>query len=139
MSDTGNKDFAPTKDEAPAPTKTQGASDVTPKRKFSSRSTATAAQLARIIDALRISSKTTDDLRQLGIYQVSARVHYLRAAGYNIETTLFDGFAADGYSHARMARYTLLGDPEPAVCVSHADVSGQVALDMGVTDGERPQ
>lgn len=76
------------------------------------KSTATAAQECRILADLRISPKTTDDLRRLGVYQVSARIWGLRAKGYNIETTLFDGYAADGYSHTRMARYTLLSEPE---------------------------
>ena len=76
------------------------------------KSTATAAQEMRIVEGLRISPKTTDDLRRLGVYQVSARIWGLRAKGYNIETVLFDGYAADGYSHARMARYTLLAEPE---------------------------
>lgn len=76
------------------------------------KSTATAAQELRIVEGLRISPKTTDDLRRLGVYQVSARIWGLRAKGYNIETALFDGYAADGYSHARMARYTLIGEPE---------------------------
>ena len=76
------------------------------------KSTATAAQERRILDALRISPKTTDDLRGLGVYQVSARIWGLRAKGIDIETTLFDGYAADGYSHTRMARYTLLSEPE---------------------------
>ncbi|HRN77301.1 hypothetical protein [Ottowia sp.] len=31
--------------------------------------------------------------------------------GYNIETELYDGWAADGYSHQRMARYELVGEP----------------------------
>lgn len=76
------------------------------------KSTATAAQELRILEGLRTSPKTTDDLRRLGVYQVSARIWGLRAKGYNIETTLFDGYAADGYSHTRMARYTLLAEPE---------------------------
>lgn len=76
------------------------------------KSTATAAQEHRILDGLRVSPKTTDDLRRLGVYQVSARIWGLRAKGYNIETVLFDGYAADGYSHTRMARYTLLAEPE---------------------------
>ena len=81
-------------------------------RAASAKSTATAAQEMRIIEGLRISPKTTDDLRRLGVYQVSARIWGLRARGYNIETVLFDGYAADGYSHTRMARYTLLAEPE---------------------------
>lgn len=76
------------------------------------KSTATAAQELRILEALRISPKTTDDLRQIGAYQVSARIWGLRAKGHNIETTLFDGYAADGMRHFRMARYTLVSEPE---------------------------
>lgn len=84
--------------------------------KFSDKSTRAEAQQQRIIAALRSGPKTTDDLRALGCYQVSARVHALRhRLGYEIQTDLFDGYAADGYSHARMARYTLVGEPEGAV------------------------
>ncbi|RYF61669.1 MAG: hypothetical protein EOO27_00915 [Comamonadaceae bacterium] len=75
------------------------------------RSTQTEAQIRRIVAALRTGPKTTDDLRKLGVYQTSARIWGLRARGYNIVTDLFDGYAADGYSHARMARYTLVNEP----------------------------
>lgn len=77
-----------------------------------SKSTGTEAQLRRILAALKIGPKTTDELRALGVYQVSARIWGLRAQGYNIITDLFDGYAADGYAHARLARYTLVGEPE---------------------------
>ena len=76
------------------------------------RSTGTAAQERRIVAALRRGPKTTDDLRALGCYQTSARVFSLRAKGYIIVTELFDGYAADGYAHRRMARYTLVGEPQ---------------------------
>ena len=78
------------------------------------KSTQTAAQQRRIIAALHAGPKTTDDLRALGIYQTSARIWGLRAMGWNIETELFNGYSVDGYSHARMARYTLIGEPEQA-------------------------
>ena len=78
-----------------------------------SKSTATAAQQKRIVEALRTGPKSTDQLRALGCYQVSARIHGLRHRhGYEIETALFDGYAADGYSHARMALYTLACEPD---------------------------
>lgn len=78
------------------------------------RSTETEAQEHRILAALRSGPKTTDQLRKLGCYQVSARVWSLRhKKGYEIDTELFNGFAADGYSHARMARYTLVSEPLP--------------------------
>lgn len=71
------------------------------------RDTSTGAQLRRILESLRLSPKTTDQLRALGVYQVSARIFGLRALGHSITTELFDGYAADGMHHARMARYTL--------------------------------
>lgn len=74
--------------------------------------TATEAQERRIIAALRRGPKTTDQLRALGCYQVSARIHTLRhRRGFEISTELFNGYSVDGYSHARMARYTLIGEP----------------------------
>lgn len=76
------------------------------------KSTATAAQELRIVKALKSGPKTTDDLRAAGCYQVSARIWGLRSRGYNIVTDLFNGYAADGYSHARMARYTLVAEPD---------------------------
>lgn len=81
-------------------------------RKSIDKATDAEAQQRRIVAALRISPKTTDELRALGCYQVSARIWGLRARGFNITTDLFDGYAADGYSHTRMARYTLLAEPE---------------------------
>lgn len=78
------------------------------------KSTGTAAQRERIIEALRRSPKTTDELRAMGIYQTSARIHELRRMGYEIDTALYDGWSADGYSHARMARYELTGEPKAA-------------------------
>ena len=75
-------------------------------------STATEVQERRIIEALRQRDCTTDDLRALGIYQVSARVFGLRRKGWDIRTVLFDGWSADGYRHSGMARYSLLSGPE---------------------------
>lgn len=75
------------------------------------RSTVTQAQEQRIVAALRAGPKTTDELRQIGCYQVSARVCRLRQRGYQIETELFDGYAADGHSHARLGRYRLVAEP----------------------------
>lgn len=95
--------------EAPA-SSSQVAADA---RAMRSRSTETEAQEMRIVAALRSGPKTTDDLRKLGIYQTSARIFGLRTRGYVIDTDLFDGYSADGYAHARMARYTLKEEPLP--------------------------
>jgi hypothetical protein len=77
-------------------------------RKCSVRSTSTQAQVHRILVALRRGPQSTDQLRRLGCYQAPARIFDLRAKGYIILTELFNGYASDGYSHARMARYTLV-------------------------------
>lgn len=76
-----------------------------------SRRTDGDSQAARILAALRIGPKTTDDFRALGIYQSAARINGLRKLGYVIETELYDGYSADGYSHARLGRYTLIEEP----------------------------
>ena len=79
-----------------------------------SKRTDTEAQERRIVAALRTGPKTTDDLRKLGIYQASARIFGLRRRGYVVDTELFSGWSADGYPHARMARYTLREEPQVA-------------------------
>lgn len=81
-------------------------------RKCTDNRTDTAAQERRIVAALRLGPKSTDDLRALGCYQVSARIFGPRRKGYNIVTDLLDGYAADGMHHAKMARYALIGEPE---------------------------
>lgn len=77
-------------------------------------SSSTKDQRARILKALSRGPKTTDELRAIGIYQTSARIFELRRDGNQIATELFNGYAADGYSHSRMARYTLIGFKSPA-------------------------
>jgi hypothetical protein len=79
----------------------------------SSKSTATEAQEQRIIEALRTGPKTTDQLRDAGCYQTSARIFGLRARGYEIATHLYDGIGGDGLFHRRMARYVLIAEPLP--------------------------
>ena len=51
-----------------------------------SKSTATEAQLQRIIEVLRIRPHTSYDLRRLGCYQAPARIKTLRDKGYQITT-----------------------------------------------------
>lgn len=80
-------------------------------RQYSSKSTATEAQRVRILDALRISPKTTYDLRRMGCYQAPARIIELRRMGYDIETELVALYDRDGYLHPRCARYHLRGEP----------------------------
>lgn len=81
------------------------------KRKYAPKSSATEAQHARILEALRAGPKSTHDLRRLGIFQASTRILELRRKGYNIATervTLIDG---DGYAHERAGLYHLRAEP----------------------------
>lgn len=80
-----------------------------------SRSTGTDAQFARLIALLRNGPQTTYALRKHGIAQTSSRIWDLRARGYNILTELVDAYDSDGYLHARVARYTLMAEPEPSL------------------------
>ncbi len=77
-------------------------------RSYASKSTATAAQKARILAWLRKRTLTTDQGRAIGCYAVASRIFDLRSEGHNIITERFDGYAADGLSHARLARYRLM-------------------------------
>ena len=82
------------------------------KAKFSAKSTATEAQRARILDALRTGPKTSYDLRRLGCYQSAARIKELRDQfGYSIETERVTLYDRDGYMHPRAARYHLRAEP----------------------------
>lgn len=110
-----------TEQKAPAGGNLAGAShEISSGQQFSRKSTRTEAQEERILAALRERPQTTDDLRQMGVYQVSARIFGLRAKGHVIETELFNGLAADGLSHARMARYTLVEGPQATLPLFHS-------------------
>ncbi len=102
------KKALPTKGKSRAP-REDAAFQVHPtvSKHFASKSTATEAQKARILAWLRKRTLTTDQGRAMGCYAVASRIFDLRKDGHNIITELFDGFAADGYSHARLARYRL--------------------------------
>ncbi|MDR6523077.1 hypothetical protein J2789_005767 [Variovorax paradoxus] len=65
------------------------------------------SQMQRVLAALRRGPKTSDELRSLGIYMPSTRIFYLREQGYAIRTDLVMSFTNDGYTHNRLARYTL--------------------------------
>jgi hypothetical protein len=77
----------------------------TPNR--ASKSTATAAQKARILAWLHKRTLTTDQGRAMGCYAVAARIFDLRRDGHHIVTERFNGYASDGYSHKLLARYRL--------------------------------
>lgn len=89
----------------------EAAKQATEQRQYSRKSTATEAQRARILDALRSGPKTSYDLRRLGCYQAPARILELRRLGFDIRTELVDLYDRDGYLHPRAARYHLRAEP----------------------------
>lgn len=97
--------------KTPAPSTALGAPDETP-RNSKARSTASEAQRARIIDALRSGPKTSHDLRCLGCYQAPARIKELRDRyGFDIRTERVTLYDRDGYMHRGAARYHLEAEP----------------------------
>lgn len=97
--------------KAPAPTKTQGASEKT-QVDSRSRSTSVEAQRERIVVALRGCSHTSYDLRRMGIYQAPARIKELRDRyGFDIRTERVTLYDRDGFMHVNAARYSLVAEP----------------------------
>lgn len=88
------------------------------KRKYTPKSSATEAQHARILEALRAGPKSTHDLRRLGVFQTSVRILELRRKGYSIQTERVTLIDSDGYAHDRAGLYSLIA--EPAVEVRNA-------------------
>lgn len=81
-------------------------------REFSAKSSHSEAQRQRIIAALRCRPQTTEDLRQIGIFQAATRVKELRDRfHYNIETVRVTVVDRESYSHPRAALY-VLHEPE---------------------------
>lgn len=77
-------------------------------RKHSPKSPHSEAQRQRILDALRHRPQTTEDLRQIGIFQCAARVKELRDRfHYDIETVRITVIDRESYSHPRAALYVL--------------------------------
>jgi len=70
-------------------------------------------QHRRILAALRISPRTSYELRRepVGSYQCPTRIHELRALGYRIETHRVVVVDQDGFTHPNVALYTLLAEP----------------------------
>lgn len=73
-----------------------------------SKSTSTAAQHAKLLALLRQGPQTTYSLRKHGIPQCAARIFHLRALGHLILTEKVTAIDSDGFTHIRVARYTLI-------------------------------
>jgi hypothetical protein len=76
---------------------------------LASNSTATEAQLAKVMAMLRQGPKTTFDLREHGILMPAARVFQLkRERGHEITTELLPLYDPQGIRHSKCARYHLV-------------------------------
>jgi len=83
-------------------------------RHKSRRETVTEVRRERILQALRLSPRTTEELRALGVFQTSTRILELRRRrGYNICTELVELYDREGYAHQGVARYHLEAEPDP--------------------------
>lgn len=110
--------------KAPTPAKMNGALRLS-RDQYSERSTSVEDQRHRIVRALRLGPKTTNELRLIGCQQVAARVKELRDMfGYSIRTERVSIHDENGYLHINAARYHLAADPEndfvPKSCVGAA-------------------
>lgn len=84
----------------------------TTKRHFTSRSTTTAAQIARLIELLRHGARNTHELRRHGISHPAGRVQNLAQRGYVIASDRVTTVDSDGFSHVGVALYSLIAEPD---------------------------
>ena len=84
------------------------------------RSSRTALQYTRIIERLRVSPATTEQLRFEGVYCVAPRIMELKRKGYDIETQLRQSVDRDGFSHRGVGLYILHSEPDPSTDVEGA-------------------
>ncbi len=85
------------------------------RRKYSARSTATAAQIQRALELLRVHARHTYEFRALGISHPAARIKDLIALGYDIQSSRIVTVDSEAYLHRNVALYCLLSEPESKV------------------------
>ncbi len=102
------------KQKAPG-VESEGFQENTSKPRNFSKSTATAAQYQRIVQALRRRPHTSYELMTIaGVYHPPSRIFELRAMGFVITKTPLTVVDRDGYAHAGVALYSLDSEPEDA-------------------------
>jgi len=84
-------------------------------REHSASSTATEAQLQRLLELLRLRRHHTHELRARGISHPAGRVQDLEARGYVICSSRINTVDSDGFVHVGVALYELLGEPAEAL------------------------
>jgi hypothetical protein len=98
----------------------------TEKFKFSAKSTATEAQIARLAALLQLGPRHTHELRALGISHPAARIMDLQKRGWNIVSERIPTIDSDGFPHTRVALYTLV----------EASVSSRASYECAGTTGD---
>lgn len=76
------------------------------------KSTATEAQIQRLIELLRNGPKDTHFLRRMGISHPAGRVQDLLLRGYEVSSSRTTTIDSDGYSHSGVALYDLVDEPD---------------------------
>jgi hypothetical protein len=80
-------------------------------RQYSDRSTATEAQIQRLLTMLRLAPRHTHELRRSGISHPAGRVLDLIKRGYHIEAGRVTTVDGDGFRHVGVALYSLISEP----------------------------
>lgn len=101
------------KAKAPDAANVKGLQKNTSKRHFS-KSTATVAQYRRIVHGLRRRPHTSYQLMRAGVYHPPSRIFELKRMGFVITKTPVTVVDSEGYSHAKVALYSLDAEPENA-------------------------
>lgn len=83
-------------------------------KKYSARSTATEAQIQRLLDMLRTNRRNTHELRKVGISHPAGRIQDLKKRGFAIDKSTISTVDSDGYVHVGVALYELIGEPDGA-------------------------
>lgn len=82
---------------------------------FSARSTATEAQIQRLLGLATIRPHHTHELRKVGISHPAGRIRDLEKRGYVFDVLRITTVDSDGYSHRGVALYSLVSTPEGGI------------------------
>ena len=89
----------------------QGLTSKKTDRPVNHASTATNAQIFKLLALLRIRPRNTYELRARGISHPAGRVLDLQTLGYVVNTSRVATVDGDGFLHAGVALYTLESEP----------------------------
>ena len=107
----------PKEKAARAPARAPAAKDATQsvepnkRRQFSARSSATEAQIFRLIELLRVGARHTYELRARGISHPAGRVRDMLKRGYAVAVSRITAVDSEGFLHSGVARYSLDSEP----------------------------